>query len=96
VALKVVGSNPTIRPKVLAYLAELVDAIDLKFIPFLGCWFKSNSEQLKKSRNIAKWLRHSFLIRTSEGSSPSTPSIQLIRSNWNGSKTFQPLFHRAQ
>ena len=69
-ALKVVGSNPTVRPKniINAYLAELVDAIDLKFIPYLGCWFKSNSEQ---TRNIAKWLRHSFLIRTFEGSNPS-------------------------
>ena len=76
VALKVVGSNPTVRPKniIIAYLAELVDAIDLKFIPCLGCWFKSNSEQ---KRNIAKWLRHSFLIRTFEGSNPSI-SISLI------------------
>ncbi len=29
------GSNPIIRP-FLAYLAELVDATDLKFVPFQG------------------------------------------------------------
>jgi hypothetical protein len=33
VTLKVMGSNPIIRP-LLAYLAELVDATDLKFVPF--------------------------------------------------------------
>tara|TARA_B110000967_G_scaffold209586_1_gene266477 strand:- start:4398 stop:4541 length:144 start_codon:yes stop_codon:yes gene_type:complete len=33
VALKVVGSNPIIRPYIRAYLAELVDATDLKFVP---------------------------------------------------------------
>jgi hypothetical protein len=45
VALKVVGSNPTIRPDLHAYLAEMVDATDLKFVFLRKCWFESNNEQ---------------------------------------------------
>lgn len=43
VALKVMGSNPIIRP---AYLAELVDATDLKFVFLRKCWFESNNKHL--------------------------------------------------
>ena len=46
VALKVVGSSPTIRPRYFKSSLGGIGRRDrLKICSFLGCWFESNSEQ---------------------------------------------------
>ena len=44
VALKVMGSNPIIRPRYLHSFGGIGRRDRLKICSFLGCWFKSNNE----------------------------------------------------
>jgi hypothetical protein len=42
---------------------------------FESCFFHTITINYKHIRTIAKWLRHSFLMRTFKGSSPFSPDL---------------------